>query len=70
MRTGLSVGDNLTAEQRTTGFAMQSFLIGTGAVAASILPWLLTNRFGVANSAQPNVIPDSVRLSFYLGAAV
>jgi len=28
------VGDNLTAEQRTTGFAMQSFLIGTGAVAA------------------------------------
>ena len=62
------VGDNLTSEQRTTGFAMQSFLIGTGAVAASILPWLLTNQFGVANSAPPNVIPDSVRLSFYLGA--
>ncbi len=61
------VGDNLTREQRTTGFAMQSFLIGTGAVVASILPWLLTNRFGVANSAPPNVIPDSVRLSFYLG---
>src|SRR5919112_5525012 len=36
------VGDNLPSEQRTTGFAMQSFLIGTGAVAASILPWLLT----------------------------
>ena len=64
------VGDNLSREQRTTGFAMQSFLIGTGAVAASILPWLLTTRFGVSNSAPPNVIPDSVRLSFYLGAAV
>jgi maltose/moltooligosaccharide transporter len=64
------VGDNLTWEQRTTGFAMQSFLIGTGAVAASILPWLLTNQFGVANSAPPNVIPDSVRWSFYLGGAV
>jgi maltose/moltooligosaccharide transporter len=64
------VGDNLTWEQRTTGFAMQSFLIGTGAVAASILPWLLTNKFGVANSAPPNVIPDSVRWSFYLGGAV
>jgi maltose/moltooligosaccharide transporter len=63
------VGDNLTWEQRTTGFAMQSFLIGTGAVAASMLPWLLT-KFGVPNSAPPNVIPDSVRLSFYLGAAV
>jgi maltose/moltooligosaccharide transporter len=64
------VGDNLTSEQRTAGFAMQSFLIGTGAVAASILPWLLTTRFGVANSAAAGVIPDSVRLSFYIGAAV
>ena len=61
------VGDNLTAEQRTTGFAMQSFLVGTGAVAASILPWLLT-RWGVSNSAPEGVIPASVRLSFYIGA--
>jgi len=64
------VGDNLTSEQRTTGFAMQSFLIGTGAVFASILPWLLTTVFGVANSAPAHVIPASVRLSFYIGAAV
>ncbi|MEO8089944.1 MAG: MFS transporter [Gemmatimonadales bacterium] len=64
------VGDNLPSEQRTTGFAMQSFLIGTGAVAASILPWLLTTQFGVSNEAPPHVIPDSVRLSFYFGAAV
>jgi len=64
------VGDNLPSEQRTTGFAMQSFLIGTGAVAASILPWLLTTRFGISNQAPPQEIPDSVRLSFYFGAAV
>ena len=64
------VGDNLPSEQRTTGFAMQSFLIGTGAVAASILPWLLTNQFGVSNLAAPHEIPDSVRLSFYFGAVV
>ena len=64
------VGDNLTSAQRTTGFAMQSFLIGTGAVVASILPWLLTTQFGVANEAPPHIIPDSVRLSFYIGAAV
>jgi maltose/moltooligosaccharide transporter len=63
------VGDNLPAAQRVTGFAMQSFLIGTGAVAASMLPWLLT-RFGVSNEAPPHVIPDSVRLSFYAGAVV
>ena len=64
------VGDNLPSEQRTTGFAMQSFFIGTGAVVASILPWLLTNQFGVSNEAPEGVIPDSVRWSFYLGAAV
>ena len=64
------VGDNLPSAQRTTGFAMQSFFIGTGAVVASMLPWLLTEVFGVSNTAPPGTIPDSVRWSFYLGAAV
>ncbi len=64
------VGDNLPSEQRTTGFAMQSFFIGTGAVVASVMPWLLSEQFGVSNEAQRGVIPDSVRLSFYLGATV
>jgi maltose/moltooligosaccharide transporter len=63
------VGDNLSSAQRTTGFAMQSFLIGTGAVAASMLPYLLT-QLGVANQAGEGEIPASVRLSFYLGAVV
>ena len=48
---------------------MQSFLIGTGAVAASALPWLLT-RLGVSNQAPEHMIPASVRVSFYLGAIV
>ena len=64
------VGDNLPSEQRTTGFAMQSFFIGTGAVVASMLPWMLTNWFGVSNQASEGSIPASVRLSFYLGAVV
>ena len=64
------VGDNLPSEQRTTGFAMQSFLIGTGAVLASMLPWLLTTQFGVSNEAPEHMIPDSVRLSFYFGGVV
>jgi maltose/moltooligosaccharide transporter len=64
------VGDNLPSEQRTTGFAMQSFFIGTGAVVASILPWLLAEQFGVSNEGGEGIIPDSVRWSFYLGAAV
>jgi len=64
------VGDNLPAAQRTTGFAMQSFFIGTGAVVASMLPYLLTNVFGASNTAAEGLIPASVRLSFYLGAVV
>lgn len=62
------VGDNLPEEQRTTGYAMQSFFIGTGAVFASCLPWLLT-QMGVANTAPEGIVPDSVRISFYVGAA-
>lgn len=63
------VGDKLPDEQRTKGFAMQSFFIGTGAVVASMLPYIFTNVFGVSNTAPEGVIPDSVRWSFYIGAA-
>lgn len=64
------VGDNLPTEQRTMGFAMQSFFIGTGAVVASALPYILTNWFGVSNIADEGVIPQSVKLSFYIGGIV
>ncbi len=65
------VGDMLPNEQRTSGFAMQSFFIGTGAVVASALPYALTNWFGVSNVAEAGEkIPESVKLSFYLGGAV
>ncbi len=64
------VGDLLPDEQRTAGFAMQSFFIGTGAVIASALPYILTNWIGISNTAPAGVIPDSVKWSFYLGAGV
>ena len=64
------VGDMLPEHQRTTGFAMQSFFIGIGAVVASALPWIMTNGLAVPNTAPPGQIPDSVRLSFYGGGAV
>lgn len=62
------VGDMLPSEQRTKGFAMQSFFIGTGAIIASALPYILTEWFGVANTAPEGHIPPSVKWSFYLGA--
>jgi len=64
------VGDNLPSKQRTLGFAMQSFFIGTGAVVGSLLPYLFTNLFGVSNTAAPGIIPDSVKWSFYIGGVV
>lgn len=64
------VGDNLPARQRTLGFAMQSFFIGTGAVVGSLLPYMFTNWFGVSNTAPEGIIPDSVKWSFYIGGIV
>jgi len=64
------VGDMLPSDQRTAGFAMQSFFIGTGAVIASALPWMMTNWFGIANTAPEGMIPPSVKFSFYIGGII
>src|ERR1700720_3749780 len=61
------VGDQLPARQRATGYAMQTFFIGVGAVVASVLPWRLAH-FGVNNqpaaSSGASAIPDTVRYAF------
>lgn len=64
------VGDKLPASQRTTGFAMQTFFIGLGAVIASLLPYIFTNYFHISNTAAQGVVPDSVKYSFYIGGFV
>lgn len=63
------VGDQMPARQRPAGYAMQSFFIGAGAVIASLLPWLLAQA-GVANTAGPGEVPDTVRYAFYFGGVV
>lgn len=64
------VADLLPPAQRQVGFAMQSLLIGLGAVLSSALPWLLT-RFGLVEAgADAGGIPRSVHISFYVGAVV
>jgi len=64
------VGDMLPDEQRTTGFAVQTFFIGASSVIGSLLPYILTNWFHVANTAPEGQIPASVKWSFYLGGIV
>ena len=63
------VGDLLSKEQRTKGFAMQSLMVGLGAISASALPWILSHWFNVDNYTLPfRKIPQTVELSFYIGA--
>ncbi|MGZ3183297.1 MAG: MFS transporter [Telluria sp.] len=62
------VGDKLPAEQQTAGFAMQTFMIGCGAVIASMLPFIF-EKLGYSNAVVNGSIPETVRYSFYAGAA-
>jgi maltose/moltooligosaccharide transporter len=64
------VADNLPDAQRSTGFSVQTFLIGVGAVVGSWLPYLLSEYGHIAKTAAPGQVPDNVRYSFYIGAAV
>lgn len=62
------VADKLNDSQRNRGFIMQSLMIGLGGSIASSLPWIMTNIFNYSASAESGVIPDNVKLSFYIGA--
>jgi maltose/moltooligosaccharide transporter len=63
------VADNLPEAQRARGYAIQVFFIGTGAVFASSLPWILVNWFGVSGSAAAGGLPTAVCYAFYIGSA-
>ncbi|YAI81784.1 MAG: MFS transporter [cyanobacterium endosymbiont of Rhopalodia sterrenbergii] len=63
------ITDLLPQKQHTRGFSMQSFFIGAGAVMASLSPWILTHVFHAGDRRELGV-PCSVKLSFYIGAAV
>lgn len=62
------VADNLPSSQHTTGFSIQTFLIGLGAVLGSFLPYILAEYFDVAKTAAIGTVPDNVVYSFYVGA--
>jgi len=64
------VGDMLPDEQRTTGFAVQTFFIGASSVIASMLPYIFARWLHLANTAAAGEIPPTVKWSFYLGGLV
>ncbi len=63
------VADNLPESQRTSGFAIQTFLIGIGAVVGSALPSILA-QMGFSQEAGVTGVADNIRYSFYIGAVV
>lgn len=65
----MMVGDMVNDDQKSYAYGIQSFLSNTGAVLAAIFPFLFT-WFGVKNIAPKGVVPDSVKVAFYVGAAL
>src|SRR5712671_5534835 len=64
------VGDMMPDEQRTKGFAVQTFFIGAASVVGSQLPYILTHWLKIPNTAEPGLIPLSVKYAFYTGGVI
>lgn len=64
------VADKLPTDQRTLGFAVQTLLIGLGAVIGSWLPYILTEWLGISTSSSDGVVPQNVIWAFMIGATI
>jgi len=65
----MMVGDMVNEEQKGTAYAIQSALCNAGSLVGYVFPIFFT-WIGIANTAPEGVIPDSVKWSFYAGAAI
>ncbi len=65
----MMVGDMVNEEQKGTAYAIQSALCNAGSLVGYLFPIFFT-WIGIANTAPEGVIPDSVKWSFYIGAAI
>lgn len=63
------VADNLSDQQRPKGFAIQTLLIGLGAVIGSLFPNFLAN-VGISTNAPKGIVPENIVWAFYLGAVI
>lgn len=65
----MMVGDMVNEKQKGTAYAIQSALCNAGSVVGYLFPIFFT-WIGIANTAPEGVVPDSVKWSFYVGAAI
>ena len=65
----MMVGDMVGEEQKATAYSIQSFLCNAGSLFGYLFPIFFT-WIGIRNTAPEGVVPDSVKWSFYCGAAL
>ena len=65
----MMISDMVNDEQKDQAWSWQTIWGNIGSVAADIFPFFLT-FLGVANVASAGELPDSVKWSFYIGAAL
>ena len=65
----MMVGDMVNEEQKGTAYAIQSALCNAGSLVGYLFPYFFS-WIGISNIAPEGVIPDSVKWSFYIGAAI
>lgn len=65
----MMVGDMVNNRQKTTAYSIQSFLCNAGSLVGYLFPIFFT-WIGLSNTAPEGVVPDSVKWSFYTGAAI
>ena len=65
----MMVGDMVNEKQKAKAYSIQSFLCNAGSLVGYIFPILFT-WIGIKNIAPVGEVPDSVKWSFYIGAAI
>jgi maltose/moltooligosaccharide transporter len=61
------VADQLSPQQRATGYLMYMCFASLGAVVGSLLPWVFS-QLGISSLAPAGEISTSVKYAFYIGA--
>ena len=65
----MMVGDMVDEQQKGLAYSIQSALCNAGSVVGYVFPYFFA-WIGVSNLAPEGIIPDSVKWSFYIGAAI
>ena len=63
------VGDMVSEQQKSQAYSIQSFLVNAGGLVGFIFPFVLA-WIGITNTAPEGQVPDTVKYSFYIGAAI